>query len=142
MDLDRFKALAEAYGGDLRRWPEAARADAKRFAADRPEARALLAEEADFDHLLHGWSPEPASAALRQRVIASAAVRRARLGLKLSWKLLASGAGMAAAGAAGAMAGAIWIAAAAGDLRTESLLAAAAPEDGAAVTGWLIEGDT
>jgi hypothetical protein len=139
MDLDRFRALAEAYGGDLRRWPAETRAAAETFRAGHAEAQALLDAEADFDHLLHGVAPPAASAALRQAVIASARAKPSRA--RPTWRFWVSGAGLVGAGAAGALAGALWISVAAGDMGTQSLLAAAAPDD-TATAGWLVEGDS
>jgi hypothetical protein len=138
MDLDRFRALADAYGGDLRRWPAAERAAAAALRDADAGARALLDAEAGFDHLLH-QAPAPVPAALRAAVLAGAPKPRGR---RAAWRLWVSGAGLAATAAAGALAGAVWISTAAQDVRTESLLAAAAPEDGAQVASWLAEGDT
>ena len=139
MDLDRFRALADAYGGDLRRWPAAERAAAEGLRDADAEARAILDREAEFDHLLH-QAPAPVPAALRAAVLAKAPTAHTRR--RAAWRLWVSGAGLAATAAAGALAGAVWISTAASDVRTESLLAAAAPEDGAGVASWLVEGDT
>lgn len=109
MTLDRLTVLAEAWGGDLRRWPEADRAAAERILADEPAARAVLDAATAFDALLSS-SPQPrVSAALRDGVIAAAT----RAGLKprparwfwLDRLVLASGAGWAAAACAGVVAG-------------------------------------
>tara|TARA_R110002124_G_scaffold91652_2_gene233252 strand:- start:4142 stop:4570 length:429 start_codon:yes stop_codon:yes gene_type:complete len=109
MTLDRFTALAEAYGGDLRRWPVADQAAAERLLATDPAARALFDAAMAFDTLLSA-SPRPqASAALRDRVIDAAT----RAGLRprparrfwLDRLVLASGAGWAAAACAGVIAG-------------------------------------
>lgn len=109
MTLDRLTVLADAWGGDLRRWPVADRAEAERMLAVDPEARAVLEAASAFDALL-STSPQPrASAALRDRVIASAS----RAGLKpraarrfwFDRLVLASGAGWAAAACAGIIVG-------------------------------------
>lgn len=53
MDEVRFKRLAETYGGDISRWPEAEREPARAFAADHAElSGTLLAEAAALDQLL------------------------------------------------------------------------------------------
>lgn len=52
MTPERFEALASAYGGDLRRWPEDEREAAQAFAERRPEAQAILARERRLDELL------------------------------------------------------------------------------------------
>lgn len=109
MTLDRLTALADAWGGDLRRWPLADQAEAERLLATDPAARAVLDAAATFDALLSA-SPRPqASTALRDRVIAAAT----GAGLKprparrfwLDRLVLASGAGWAAAACAGVIAG-------------------------------------
>lgn len=105
MDRSRFLALAEAYGADLRRWPDSERAMAQAYQAAEPEAaRAALAQADALDDLLFASRPPQPSAALRDRVIAAAA-RSPRHG---SWRArlgLAMGAGWAAAACAGVVAG-------------------------------------
>ena len=67
MTLDRLTVLADAWGGDLRRWPPADRIEAEQLLASDPEARAVLEAATAFDALL-STSPQPrASAALRDR---------------------------------------------------------------------------
>lgn len=74
MTAQRFADLAAAWGGDLRRWPEAEREAARAFAAADPSAaERVLFDARQLDAALD-LSPRPAvSAALRDRVIASAA---------------------------------------------------------------------
>lgn len=69
MSLRRFAALAEAYGGDFERWPEAERFAAVSLAGRSKEARSLLADAHGLDYLLsrHGAPPAP-SDALVERV--------------------------------------------------------------------------
>lgn len=109
MTLDRLTGLADAWGGDLRRWPAADRAAAERLLASDPAAHAVLDSASAFDVLL-STSPQPrVSAALRERVIDAAT----RGGLRprparrfwLDRLVLASGAGWAAAACAGVIAG-------------------------------------
>ncbi len=106
MTYERFETLAEAYGGDLRRWPEAER-EAGRALLDRdPRAAALLREADGLDALLDAAPRPVASHALREAVIASAAgvgLRARRRGPgPLAWL---SGAGWAAAACAGVVFG-------------------------------------
>ena len=42
MTPERFEHLADAYGGDLRRWPEAEREAARRLLDNRPDLAARL----------------------------------------------------------------------------------------------------
>lgn len=107
MTYERFDYLADAYGGDLRRWPEAEREAARALVAADPRAAALLREADGLDALLDA-APRPApSHALREAVIASAAGaglkarRRGAIG-PLAWL---SGAGWAAAACAGVVFG-------------------------------------
>ena len=71
MSLRRFAELAEAYGGDFERWPEAERFAAVSLAGRSKEARSLLADAHGLDYLLsrHGAPPAP-SDALVERVTA------------------------------------------------------------------------
>ncbi|WP_313001753.1 hypothetical protein [Brevundimonas sp.] len=107
MTYERFDYLADAYGGDLRRWPEAEREAARALVAADPRTAALLREADGLDALLDA-APRPApSHALREAVIASAAGaglkarRRGAIG-PLAWL---SGAGWAAAACAGVVFG-------------------------------------
>ena len=102
LEAGRFRALAEAYGGDISRWPEAERASAEAWLARNPrEGAAELEAARALDDLLETWrTPEPAEA-LRNRVLipAPAQVRHAR---RRAFVLtLGGGAGLAAACLAG-----------------------------------------
>lgn len=103
MDRDRLTVLIDAYGADLRRWPEGEREAARALLAADAEARERLAEAADLDAVLDAAPRPSVSIALRDRVLASAATaglkprRRFHMGRLLWW----SGAGWAAAACAG-----------------------------------------
>lgn len=107
MTYERFETLADAYGGDLRRWPEAEREAARLLKETDPRAAALLADADGLDALLDAAPRAVASHALREQVLASAAGaglrarRRGGLG-PLAWL---SGAGWAAAACAGVVFG-------------------------------------
>ena len=104
MTIERLKALAEAYGADLCRWPASERPFAESLVATDPAARAALEEAAALDVLLDA-SPRPTpSAALAARILAAAPkAREARAHLgRIFWFL---GAGWAAAACAGVVAG-------------------------------------
>ena len=102
MNRERFEALAQAYGGDLERWPADAAATARVLLDAEPALAAVLDEARGIDLLL-GASPTPAfSGVLRERVIAAAPR------LHSAWKSTTrwlSGAGLAAACAAGVLLG-------------------------------------
>ena len=73
MSIDRLTALTEAYGADRRRWPEAERAAAEAALAQETAAADRLLRDADAVDALLDASPRPTvSAALRDRVLASA----------------------------------------------------------------------
>jgi hypothetical protein len=102
---ERFEALAEAYGGDVSRWPaEVLDAAALAMSAEPAWTRAVLERAARLDGALDAWRPRPPSASLTERILAAApaAVRR-RWPTWLSPAAL--GAGLAAACAAGGLAG-------------------------------------
>ena len=106
MTPERFEALAEAYGGDIARWPDDERdAAAIRATAHPDEARAVLAGAAALDALLDAAPAPRAPAGLAERIVAGAPQRRERRWG--SWWLPAGmGAGLAAACAAGVVVGA------------------------------------
>lgn len=85
-DLDRFAALADAYGGAVSRWPADRRAAAERLART-PEGAAILARAAALDARLDEWSLPLPSPALTARIAAggTATWSGARLGPWLRW---------------------------------------------------------
>lgn len=104
MAFERFSNLTDAYGADLRRWPEGERAGAEALLAVDARAR-LLRDEADaLDSLLDTVARPVVSAALRDKVVASAG--QAGLKTRAAWRFWSrlawiSGAGWAAAAFAG-----------------------------------------
>lgn len=104
MTPDRFEALAQAYGGDVVRWPEGEREAAAEVMASRPAwAREVLAPAADLDALLDAFAQPRGSAGLATRIAAGAPRPRRWV----DWLLPAGmGVGLAAACAAGVVAGA------------------------------------
>ncbi|WP_374571665.1 hypothetical protein [Phenylobacterium sp.] len=107
LTFERFQALAEAYGGDVSRWPEEVRDAAALAVAEAPLVTAkILAAAGELDAALDAWRPQLASHALREAIIAAAPRVRRGLGLA-GWLTRAGlGAGLAAACAAGVVAGA------------------------------------
>ena len=107
MTLERSEALAEAYGGDVARWPQAEQAAAAALIAARPDwVRDILARAEALDAALAAFSPPRAATGLMDRIVASAPKpRRARRWG--GWLVPAGmGAGLAAACAAGMVLGA------------------------------------
>jgi hypothetical protein len=104
LDLERFKALAESYGSDIRKWPSELQSSAH-VTALLPDAVVILQEEADFDAVLDQWEIPPSTASFRQRLAtkATSAARRASAVTRYWW----AGIGVAAAlsGAAAGTAG-------------------------------------
>ena len=73
MTLERFADLAEIYGGDVARWPEAERETARALLAVEPVGlEAVLADAARLDRLLDLAPAQFADAALLGRLIAAA----------------------------------------------------------------------
>lgn len=104
MTRDRFRTLIEAYGADPRRWPAEERASAEAFVLQDDATATVLAEAREVDDLLAGLASAEVRPALREAVLAQAP--RARPGLpRISWFGWLSGAGWAAAAAAGLMFG-------------------------------------
>lgn len=107
MTHERFEILAQAYGGDIARWPAPERDAAALLMAAEPEfSRIVLSDAGELDAALERWAPMSVSPALRQIVIASAPGMRRRWGGPWSWFMGAGvGAGLAAACAAGLVVG-------------------------------------
>ncbi len=101
MTEERFRALAEAYGGDIRRWPAAERAAAQTWLAQAGEAaEGLLREAADLDHLLWSSPTLTARADFTRAIVDLAPAMRA--GRRLWAWLTGAGVGVALAGATAA----------------------------------------
>jgi hypothetical protein len=102
---ERFEALAEAYGGDVSRWPaEVLDEAALAMSAEPAWTRGVLERAGRLDAALDAWRPAPAGAGLMERILASApATMRRRWPAWLSPAVVS--AGLAAACAAGVMAG-------------------------------------
>ena len=101
----RVRQLAESYGGDPARWPEADRPGAEAWIAAHPnEARRLLDDARSLDRLLFAWeAPRPTEGVATR--VQSAAPVQVRQSLRRSWVLtLTGGAALAAACLAGIVA--------------------------------------
>lgn len=108
MTHERFAALAEAFGGDVARWPAAERELAAEFlAADADFARQTLAAARALDAALDAWRPLPVTTALREAVNLTTPRGRART-VWADWIWRAGlGAGLAGACGAGVLVGAV-----------------------------------
>lgn len=86
MQIERFIAILDAYGGDDRRWPEAERESALALLAASPEACAAREDALAFDGLLDALPAEAVPAGLHEAVLTGAprASRRMSL-LDLIW---------------------------------------------------------
>jgi hypothetical protein len=101
----RVRQLAESFGGDPARWPEADRLGAEAWIAAHPaEARHLLDDARSLDRLLFAWeAPRPTEGVTKR--VQSAAPVQVRQSLRRSWVLtLTGGAALAAACLAGIVA--------------------------------------
>lgn len=133
MDRARFEALAEAFGGDVTRWPEAERGAALALLADQPAlAREVLAAATRLDGMLDALPAPAAGAALRGRVLAAAPMARPAR----SWRRWLTGAGvgfgLATACAAGLVAGVSAAQPSPDDRRADAVLTEAAAFEGVA----------
>ncbi|WP_454882937.1 hypothetical protein [Sphingomonas oryzagri] len=102
----RFAELADAYGGEIARWPASVRAQARELAKS-PGVQAVLAEAEWIDSKLDRWKVPAPTPALAARIIdtrpAPAISRRARLwwsGIGIATALAGAGAGSVAAATA------------------------------------------
>lgn len=96
--LKRFEQIIEAYGADPARWPSEERADAQALLLSSAEAQILVADAVCLDDWLARAS-EPVPSELAGRRVLKAAPGGTRV---LGWS---SGAGWAAAAAAGLVLG-------------------------------------
>lgn len=106
MTFERFEQLAEAYGGDVARWPDAEREAAALLMAEDPSrAEAALAGARTLDAHLHAWTAPRATPRLTDAVLSGAPAPRAAARWR-DWLAPAGlGAGLAAACAAGLLLG-------------------------------------
>jgi ferric-dicitrate binding protein FerR (iron transport regulator) len=103
MNIDRFVALASAYGGSLHRWPAQERAQAEAL-AETEEGRAALQRAGALDTLLDDYILDTPSKILRSRILMQGKAEIAkRHRLWFWWSSL----GLTAAGLAGAVAGVV-----------------------------------
>ena len=118
MTPERFQALLDSCGADLRRWPEAER-DAARalLASDSAALRAAHAEAAMLDRDLNACEIAPPGAALIDRIAGVAGAVRPAGRARSWWRLepFWPRAGWALTGMAGAVAGALVVSVALGD---------------------------
>lgn len=108
MTRERFADLAEAYGGEIARWPPGEReAAAALMAADPDFTGPALAAASRLDETLDQWAAPPVRAALRDAVLAMAPrPRRAAWSWAVRFGL---GAGLAGACASGLAVGALFL---------------------------------
>lgn len=134
MNPSRFEALISAYGAEPARWPAAERETALAFASAHPDAGAMAEAERALDDALDAWKPQFPTMALRNAILAASPPFRRRVGWNWgpNWRAVwLSGAGLAAACAAGALVGATLIG---------PSLADAFPSDRSAAGGALSDG--
>jgi hypothetical protein len=128
MTPERFETLAEAWGGDVARWPHAEREAAAELMAERPAwAERMLAAAGGLDSALSAFAPPRGAPDLADRIAAQAPKARPRW---QGWLVPAGmGAGLAAACAAGVVMGAQIGAPAASPDEPDALVALMSDED-------------
>jgi hypothetical protein len=107
MTPERFERLVAAYGAEPALWPAGEREAALALLADHPRLQQVLDAERALDGALRAWTLPPVPARLRDGVLATAPKERGRW--PAAWGrrgLWISGAGLAAACAAGVVVGA------------------------------------
>ena len=109
LSLERFRTLADAYGGAIARWPEPDRSAAAAIAHE-PEAAAILRDAFALDGVLDDWRQGSPSVTLRDGIIARAPLSVASITARA--RVWWSSIGIAAA-LAGAVAGVAAVAVAA-----------------------------
>lgn len=90
MNLERFTAIVDAYGGSPARWPEAEREAAVAFMRSSPDAQRLAEEAESLDSLLDMPETAPVTRELQDRILASQPVgtnraRSAAVARGFSW---------------------------------------------------------
>jgi hypothetical protein len=106
MNAERFEALAEAFGGDVARWPAAEREAAAVLMAARADwARSVLGLAGEVDTALSAYAPPQASVGLADRIAAAGPRPGRGRWMGFLWPA-GLGAGLAAACAAGIFVGA------------------------------------
>ena len=89
MELDRFEALCDAYGGDIDRWPDDEREAANALVEANPQETRLMLEAARaLDEALAAAVYDPPSELLYQRIVAEGA--RATLPQRPTWAAAAA----------------------------------------------------
>lgn len=101
MDARRFAVLAQAYGGDLRRWPAAERMAGTVFAASGA-GKAILRQAGTLDALLDSYRVDAPDKALHGSILQAAGRHLVQRRRQWFWWL---GLGLAGIGVAGAVAG-------------------------------------
>jgi len=101
MDAKRFAALAEAYGGDPRRWPQAEREAATIFASTEA-GQAISRHAGSLDALLDSYGVPHPGKTLHDTILRTAGRHIVRRRRQRFWWL---GLGLAGIGLAGAIAG-------------------------------------
>lgn len=71
MNQTRFKELTDAWGGDIARWPEAERDDARKLIEDDVELLAYLQAAKGLDRILDAPISVQGSEFLQHRILAS-----------------------------------------------------------------------
>ena len=99
MTSERFAALADAYGGNIDRWPERERRAAEAYLLSHAEARPILLRQAELDAALAAWTVPYPSASLATAIAHNVLKRQALLRRLRVW--------LSSAGAAAALAGGV-----------------------------------
>lgn len=71
MNIERLRALLDAYGGSIERWPQNERAAAQAFIESSEDARRLLRNATALDRVLDAAETLPTTRGLEERILAT-----------------------------------------------------------------------
>jgi hypothetical protein len=71
MNIEQFRVLLDAYGGNADRWPQNERSTARALVESSEEARRLVHDATALDRLLDAAETLPTTRALEERILAA-----------------------------------------------------------------------
>ena len=101
MNRKRFITLADAYGGDLARWPAGEQRHAEAWLESAPEAAAILKQSRELDRTLSTYATPPPSPDLQRRIVTTMLAQRRKRGRLSGWLPALGAMGTLAVGAVG-----------------------------------------
>lgn len=110
MNTEQFMKLAEAYGADIKHWPEAYQMQAAQvIALNLPDVNLALEQARVLDEMFSSHAVEPAERALFESIVSSAPQTKLNFWRQLNIKSWLGFSGLIGTGLAGAVAGAFFV---------------------------------